>query len=47
MVHLWSLGQNGCEILGHKVADHFVDVNKMVSLGLGRWIEAYANDKYF
>lgn len=27
--------KTACEISGHKIADHFVDVNKMVSLGSG------------
>jgi len=27
--------KSACEISGHKIADHFVEVNKMVSLGSG------------
>jgi DNA-damage-inducible protein D len=28
-----SKAKTACELSGHKVADHFVDVNKMVDLG--------------
>ncbi len=30
-----SKGKQACELSGHPVADHFVDVNKMVELGSG------------
>jgi len=30
-----SKAQTACEVSGHPVSDHFVDVNKMVSLGSG------------
>jgi DNA-damage-inducible protein D len=30
-----SKAKVACEVSGHAIADHFVDVNKMVDLGLG------------
>ncbi|MFA5265877.1 MAG: hypothetical protein WC378_18810 [Opitutaceae bacterium] len=30
-----SKAKTACEVSGHRVADHFVDVNKMVDLGSG------------
>ena len=30
-----SRAKTACELSGHKVTDHFVDVNKMVDLGSG------------
>ena len=30
-----SKARTACEVSGHRVSDHFVDVNKMVNLGSG------------
>ncbi len=30
-----SKAKTACEVSGHSIADHFVDVNKMVDLGSG------------
>src|SRR3546814_17288873 len=36
-----SKAKTACEVSGHAVADHFVDVNKMVELGSGGQREVY------